>query len=574
MNAYPEPPEVFKIPTDDPDECTQIGLNYYNKNRHSNYAYRCFRKAAGKDHAEAQFMVGSMYYFGESRDPDQDIAAEWFLKAQKNGSNKSLILLGIMIEEGYQIPDTFSEISTAIQCYKKALKSGVKECKLMYVDVKIHGHQGAGMDPYCNLFTIGKMYYDGAVMMKDREKAAHFLLKAYEAGSPIVYRYLQYLMNDDYDFTGTILDGVTLEELKEDQCKRLAKQGMEEVGKDTKNTTAAGRANIDLSNLTIHDSGPPKSESSTSYDGGDDYDDKDDETYSYVYHSPRDAKDLDSFIGLNAVKEQLANIKNIIAFNQKRKAAGLKGAEQSHHFVLTGNPGSGKTEIARTIGAFLKTTNLLKKGHVVEVDRSKLVGGYIGKTAEYTQYAIQRALDGVLFIDEAHALYGEGKDYGQEAINTIVKAMEDHRDRLVIIMAGYPEQMDMLLRSNPGLKSRFRHKIHFEDYSAAELTQIYEKFCEEADYNVIGEANDSVLRLMREAKKLYDQDFGNGRFVRNAFDRTIEKMAVRVMNMGDAADQEDMLKNIMFMDIPTIEEIMGGAGKPSPKGDNNNVIPL
>ena len=279
--------------------------------------------------------------------------------------------------------------------------------------------------------------------------------------------------------------------------------------------------------------------------------------------------ELDNLIGLKNVKDQMRQIENRIIFDQKRMQAGLHTIPQSHHFIFMGNPGTGKTEVARIIGQDFKKLGILKSGHLVEVDRSKLVGEYIGETAQKTRAAIEKSLDGVLFVDEAHTLFRDSKkDYGAESLNVILKAMEDHRDRLVVIMAGYKDHMNVLLRSNPGLKSRLRHHIFFDDYAAEELTEIYFKFVRDHAFIVDRDAQNVVNKLMKKAIKLTDNDLGNGRFVRNAFEKTIEKMASRIVQ--SKSDNPVALNTIMFMDIPTIEELTGQ--KEYKKSTNDNVI--
>ena len=265
---------------------------------------------------------------------------------------------------------------------------------------------------------------------------------------------------------------------------------------------------------------------------------------------------LDDLIGLKTVKNQMRQIENRIIFDQKRLQAGLHTLPQSHHFVFKGNPGTGKTEVARIMGRIFKKLGILTSGHVVEVDRSDLVGEYIGETAQKTKTMIDKSLNGVLFIDEAHSLFTNSKkDYGSESINVILKAMEDYKDRLVVIMAGYEDHMNILLRSSPGLKSRIRHHLLFSDYTAEELTDIYSKFVHDNGFVLHGNSGNVVSKLMHKAVKLTDSDLGNARFARNAFEKTVEKMAVRIVQNN--IDDQTGLQTIMFMDIPTIAELTG-----------------
>lgn len=194
-------------------------------------------------------------------------------------------------------------------------------------------------------------------------------------------------------------------------------------------------------------------------------------------------KELDGYIGLASVKEQVRGLVNWIAVNRMRARNGLPQAELSLHMIFSGNPGTGKTMIARLMARILKSIGILQKGVLVEVDRGGLVAGYVGQTAAKTDAAIRSALGGVLFIDEAYALVSRGEnDFGQEAIETLLKQMEDHRDELVVIAAGYPRQMEAFLHANPGLESRFTRFWHFPDYSIEELLAIFEIRCTSSGY--------------------------------------------------------------------------------------------
>lgn len=253
-------------------------------------------------------------------------------------------------------------------------------------------------------------------------------------------------------------------------------------------------------------------------------------------------EDLDKLIGLNQVKTEVMSMKHFIEVNQRRQQAGMKTPHISYHCVFTGNPGTGKTTVARIVAGIYKDLGILKKGHLVETDRSGLVAEYVGQTAVKTNKIIDTALDGVLFIDEAYSLVDGGNgDFGKEAISTLVKRMEDDRDRLVVILAGYADEMEKFIESNPGLRSRFNRYIHFDDYTANELIQIYKGMVEKYDFNLMYDAEQLVQKHLEKCVACKEKDFGNARYVRNLFERTIKAQAVRLAGIPNT-DKIDLAK--------------------------------
>lgn len=233
-------------------------------------------------------------------------------------------------------------------------------------------------------------------------------------------------------------------------------------------------------------------------------------------------EELDGLVGLDKVKADVRSLMNFIKVANMRKRKGLKVPIISYHLVFTGNPGTGKTTIARLVAQIYYKMGLLSKGQLVETDRSALVAGYLGQTAIKTQKVIQEALGGVLFIDEAYALAGEGEDsYGKEAIETLLKGMEDHRDDLVVIVAGYDELMHRFIDSNPGLRSRFNKFFHFPDYNGEELVKIFDRFCENNGYAISNEVVDMLLEKFVKVYETREEHFGNARAVRNVFETAI-----------------------------------------------------
>lgn len=257
---------------------------------------------------------------------------------------------------------------------------------------------------------------------------------------------------------------------------------------------------------------------------------------------------LDNLIGLDPVKKEVKMLANFIQIQRKRKSSGLKEAPISYHCVFTGNPGTGKTMVARILADIYRAMGVVKKGHLVETDRSGLVGEYVGQTAVKTNKIIDSALDGVLFIDEAYTLVQGGeRDYGGEAIATLLKRMEDDRDRLVVILAGYTDDVKKFIDSNPGLQSRFNRYIQFSDYSAQELSKIFLLTAEKSQYSCNADVRASLVAIMQRAVETKDRNFGNGRYVRNLFEKAIQRQAERLSTVGNLTTE--MLSELTLHDL-------------------------
>ena len=251
---------------------------------------------------------------------------------------------------------------------------------------------------------------------------------------------------------------------------------------------------------------------------------------------------LDSLVGLDDVKKDIKNLMNLVKVRRLRKENGLPIPPMSLHMVFMGNPGTGKTTVARIISGLYAAIGVLEKGQLIEVDRSGLVAGYVGQTALKTQEVIKSALGGVLFIDEAYSLASGGEnDFGREAIETILKAMEDHRDELIVVVAGYDGPMEKFINSNPGLQSRFNKYFYFPDYNGEQLLHIFKGPCKKNGYALTEEAEAEAKAMFEELYENRGENFGNGRDVRNVFEDTVVRQSNRVAAL-DAPTKDDLMQ--------------------------------
>ena len=255
-------------------------------------------------------------------------------------------------------------------------------------------------------------------------------------------------------------------------------------------------------------------------------------------------KELNDLVGLTEVKKDVSELINLLEIQKKRSKQGLKNVEITLHTVFLGPPGTGKTSVARLLGRIFKHLGFLSKGQMYETDREGLVAGYVGQTATKVDTVVESSLGGVLFVDEAYALTQNafGNDYGAEAVNTLLKRMEDHREDLAVVVAGYTEPMKIFIESNPGLRSRFNRYFHFNHFTPQELFQIFESFCSQSDFIISDDAKEKLIDTFDLLCKTKNESFGNARVVRNLFEKCVQNQANRIVKLKKITNK--ILKNL------------------------------
>lgn len=416
-----------------------------------------------------------------------------------------------------------------------------------WVDCKIGKEKASGTDwNYCRLYLFGgfiitnshgsvpliqpgeiKDLKPGLDAVKD-ERYISFKMK----GERQPYQIASIESKEDYDFLYSFLSGIPIAGTTE--LDRMIVPDDALTDDPSSSDFPTGEAgNSDSNSITPKPADPDNSENASPISPKKNADESD------------PFKALEELVGIAEVKEQIRSLSNLIKVQQLRKKQGMQTVQVSLHSVFTGAPGTGKTTVARLYAGILKELGILKKGHLVEVDRTELVAGYLGQTAMKTEGIINKAMDGVLFIDEAYSLAPQNSEdsYGEEAINVLLKRMEDDRDRFVVIVAGYGEEMHEFIESNPGLSSRFARYIEFPNYSDVDLLEIFKRICAKNDY-FLGDGMDDALRQhFASVLSNADKKFGNARYARNLFEKLLEIQSNRVAAM----------KNPNSTDISTLE---------------------
>ena len=457
---------------------------------------------------QSMYKLGLDYYRGSNGvKQDYKKALAYFMNSVKNeNDSNAMCRIGTMYYSGEGVEKNYTE---AANWYKKSAEAG-----------NIDG-----------LLCLGDFYYNGfGVEQNDAEAVRLYFLSA-EKGSAgamkalgICYFYGRGVSQDFNEaanwFNRSAQKGnaVAIKCLAEGGCMFFKGDGVERSLKDAKSWLK--------------------------------------KAIMYGYEDARDMynqvllEELNSMIGLQGVKTEVAQMVNIIKMQKERKKQGLETESMTNHLVFTGNPGTGKTTIARIIAEIYHEIGILSKGQLIEVDRSDLVAEYIGKTALKVKEVVNSALGGVLFIDEAYTLYKEddGRDFGQEAIDTLLKEMEDHRDDLIVIVAGYDDLMEKFLGSNPGLRSRFNKYIHFDDYNADELFEIFKVYTEKGGYHLEAGAEEKAKEYCEYLYKNRGVNFANARDVRNFFEKVKTFQMSRLAGMESSSQQELMC--ITADDIP------------------------
>lgn len=504
-------------------------------------ALRWFLQSANKGYISAQYHLGSIFRFGYCGcKKNYQESFKWYLKAAEQGSQKACGNVGSFYRFGkgvrknntkaiewYKKANAYSRVGDvyndkndfpeALKWYTKAAETGnwVEQSSLatylysheMYEEaLKWEIKASEGNLDYCQ--SVGHYYEWGKGVEKDLDEAMRWYKKAAEGGGAGSKVFLGQKLFEQMHYEDALewFEKVISDKEASDDTKKEAQDYIEKCQKllNPSNTVPLTSKDEGVKNSVEKERMPNALETLL--------------------------QQLQSLIGLNEVKQEVSTLVNLLKLQSMRKQHGLPEIPMSRHLVFVGNPGTGKTTVARLLSEIYHQLGILSKGQLIEVDRSGLVAGYVGQTALKTQEVIQSALGGILFIDEAYPLAksDSSNDFGQEAIDTILKAMEDHRDDFVVIVAGYPDLMKTFINSNPGLKSRFNKYIYFQDYNPKELLDIFKLQCKDAGLILEDGASEIAFGYLQKTYEHRDSNFANGRSVRNYFERVLSNQANRL----------------------------------------------